>query len=613
MAASYNHLPVEIMKFFRATRALWLPFLVLFLFSCVRFGYAQSNPPAPEPIQVEHGIKAKMRDGVSLVADIYRLEGSDKRPVLLVRTPYDRAGEDETCHAAAVRGFVCIAQDVRGRYASEGEWYPFKNETNDGYDTVEWASSLPYSNGKVVMYGESYVGATQWLAAIARPPHLVAIQPSVTASDYHDGWVYQGGALELWFDQSWTSILALDTLQRSAKQSSAKNTHSGDWLRRLPESDFPVLQLEDPRHLAPYYFDWLAHPGYDEYWKKLSIEEHYAELPVAAHHVGGWYDVFLRGTLRNYIGMRMHASTQWARDHQKLTIGPWIHDGPMNGKAGDVNFGSVAALDENALILDWYDSILNRPEETPAKRVKIFVMGINQWREEEDWPLPRTVYTRFYLNSVGHANSSAGDGTLSTRTPESSLSDTFTYDPANPVPTRGGGLCCSDDQATTIEPSGAFDQSEIEKRNDVLVYTTNAFRKDFEVTGPLTAEIYVSSSAPDTDITAKLVDVGPNGFAQNLADGIQRLRYRNSSKQSEFLKPGNIYKVTLEIGATSNVFRAGHRLRLEISSSNFPHFDRNLNTEESPESGTKFAAATNRIYHDAQHPSAIILPVIPAQ
>jgi uncharacterized protein len=568
--------------------------------SCCR---AQTTPtPA---IEIETGVRAKMRDGVALVADVYRPSDHAKHPVLLVRTPYDRASESETCRAAAQHNYICITQDVRGRYASEGDWYPFKNEIADGYDTVEWAAGLPYADGKVAMFGESYVGATQWLAAIAHPPHLVAIQPSLTASDYHNGWVYQGGALELWFDQTWTSILAWETLERTA----VKNTPNAEWAERLPVSSFPVLRLSDPQAVARYYFDWLAHPAEDAYWKPLSIEEHYRQMPVAAHHVGGWYDVFLRGTLRNYTGMRAHASTPWARDHQELTIGPWIHDGPMNGKAGELDFGATAAFDRNRTILDWYDGLFEDKPPAPKKPVKIFVMGVNAWREEEDWPLPDTSYTRYYLHSGGHANSSSGDGTLTTAGSVKESPDAFTYDPADPVPTRGGALCCMHDQVVQ-EPSGAFDQRALEKRADVLIYTTPVFGKDFEVTGPITAEVYLRSSAPDSDLTAKLVDVWPNGFAQNLADNIQRLRYRNSSTQGEPLEAGKIYKVVMDIGATSNVFRAGHRLRVEISSSNFPHYDRNLNTNENPEQATEFARATNSIYHDADHPSAIVLPVI---
>jgi uncharacterized protein len=574
--------------------------LVLLLFaSCGK----QSSSAQSSTIQIETSVHVKMRDGVSLAADVYHPADRKKHPVLLVRTPYDRASEAETCRLAAEHGYVCVTQDVRGRDASEGEWYPFKNESGDGYDTVEWAAALPDSNGRVAMFGSSYVGATQWLAAVAHPPHLVAIFPIVTASDYHDGWVYQGGALELWFDQTWTSILALDTLQRSA----TKNTPNMKWTYLLPESSFPVLEINKPQPLAPYYFDWLMHPTFDAYWRPWSIEPHYSEMPVAAHHVGGWYDIFLRGTLRNYIGMRAHAATEWARDHQYLTIGPWIHDGPMNGKAGDLDFGSHT-FDESGETVTWYDRFFQR-SPSQLKRVKIFVMGINQWREEDDWPLPHTSYTRYFLHSAGRANSTSRNGSLSVEGPIDERADAFTYDPANPVPTHGGALCCFHDPVVQ-EPSGAFDQREIEKRNDVLVYTTQAFDHNFEVTGPVSAEIYISSSARDTDLTAKLIDVWPNGFAQNLVDNIQRLRFRNSPDRAELLDPGKIYKIQFEIGATSNVFLPGHRLRVEVSSSNFPRFDRNLNTAESPEHGSKFVTAHNRIYHDAEHPSAIVLPVI---
>jgi uncharacterized protein len=493
---------------------------------------------------------------------------------------------------------------VRGRYASDGEWYPFQNESNDGYDTIEWAAALPYSNDKVAMYGDSYVGATQWLAAIGHPPHLIAIQPALTASNYHDGWVYQGGAFEQWFAQSWTSILATETLHREA----FKNIHAKEWAEQLPEAEFPVLKIRNITDLAPYYFDWLAHPNYDAYWQRWSIEEHYSDVSVASYHIGGWYDVFLLGTLRNYVGMRTHAGTRWARDNQRLTIGPWIHDGPMDGKAGSIDFGQTAAMDEGTAMLNWYDELFRPGSRKQQKRVRIFVMGINQWREEDDWPLSRAQVTRYYLHSKTRANSSLGDGLLNTDSPTQEAADSFTYDPANPVPTHGGSLCCSREGDQI--PSGAFDQRELEMRPDVLVYTTKPFVEDFEVTGLISAEIYVSSSVQDTDVTMKLVDVWPNGFAQNLADSVQRLRYRKSASRSELVRPGTVYQASIDVGATSNVFRAGHRLRVEVSSSNFPHFDRNLGTGENPGTSSTFVKATNRIYHDVEHPSAILLPVI---
>lgn len=586
------------------TSALWPAALCLLLSGAhgqTVAGNAQDN------VVVERGVEVKMRDGVVLRADIYRPRANGKYPVILERTPYNKAGDDGTGRMAAARGYVCIVQDTRGRWTSDGDFYTFKYEPQDGYDTVEWAAQLPYSNGRVGMFGASYVGATQWLAAIANPPHLVALFPVVTASNYHDGWTYQGGALEQWFDESWTSALAQDTVQHLAKA----QMRTRQWIWDLPLEDYPVLDVggeEFSHKLAPYFDDWLAHPDYDEYWKQWSIEENYPKLRVQAYDVGGWYDIFLRGTLRNYVGMKASAATGEARSGQRLVIGPWYH-GPMTGKTGELDFGPQAKLEEEDLMLRWFDAVLKGVRNTAAreKPVRIFVMGTNVWRDEDDWPLARARNTSFYLHSAGHANSSSGNGTLSTAAPAAERRDAFIYDPADPVPTRGGPLCCDNDRL----PSGAFDQRAIEAREDVLVYTIAPLTRDLEVTGPLFADLYMSSSAVDTDITAKLVDVWPNGYAQNLSDGILRARYRNSAEKPEYMNPGQIYRVRVDLGATSNVFRIGHRVRVEISSSNFPRFDRNLNTGEAPETSVKLLPVENRIYHDRAHPSAIILPVVP--
>ena len=505
------------------------------------FGLAVSALGAESyDVTIEHGAAVKMRDGVVLRADVYRPKGEGKFPVLLERTPYDRRGGVDFGLRAAARGYAVIFQDVRGRYASEGEWYTFKHESEDGYDTVEWAAALPYSNGKVGMFGGSYVGATQMLTAIAAPPHLAGVFPVVTASNYHDGWTYQGGAFELWFNSSWTTGLAQDTLNRRVGR---EQNPVPQWVWKLPLTSYPVLNA-DMENLAPYYLDWLAHPTYDDYWKRLSIEDQHAKIQVPAYHLGGWYDYVLKG---------------------------------------------IASGVER------------------EKPVKIFVMGENAWREEDDWPLARAKSTRYYLHSSSSANSLLGDGMLDTEAPQTETPDHFVYNPTEHVPTRGGGLCCDNDRLA----SGAFDQRPNEARGDVLVFTTPAFHQDFEVTGPVSLELYASSSAVDTDFTGKLVDVWPNGFAQNLTDGILRARYRNSQEKPEFMNPGEVYKFTIDLWATSNVFKAGHKLRLEVSSSNFPRFDRNLNTGEPAGSSTRLVKATNTIYHDRDHPSALILPVIP--
>lgn len=561
-------------------------------------------------VTIEHGAAVKMRDGVVLRADVYRPKADGKFPVLLQRTPYDRRGGLDFGLRAAARGYVVIFQDVRGRYASEGEWYTFKHESEDGYDSVEWAAALPYSNGKVGMFGGSYVGATQMLTAIAAPPHLAGIFPVVTASNYHDGWAYQGGAFEQWFTESWTTGLAQDSLTRRV---SREKNPVNQWIWKLPLTSYPVLS-PDTEDLAPYFLNWLAHPHYDDYWKRLSIEDQHSKILVPAYHLGGWYDIFMGGTLRNYVGIKARGGSDAARRGQRLMIGPWYH-GPFNGKTGELDFGPAArgvdggSFDNDEVMLRWYDYVLKGVASgiEREKPVKIFVMGENAWREEDDWPLARAKSTRYYLHSSGSANSLLGDGTLSTESPKTEGPDHFTYNPAEPVPTRGGGLCCDNDRL----PSGAFDQRPNESRGDVLVFTTPAFAQDFEVTGPVSLELYAGSSAVDTDFTGKLVDVWPNGFAQNLTDGIIRARYRNSQEKPEFMNPGEVYKFTIDLWATSNVFKAGHKLRLEVSSSNFPRFDRNLNTGEPAANATRMTRATNTVYHDGEHPSAIVLPVVP--
>jgi len=556
-------------------------------------------------VVIERGVVAKMRDGVALRADIYRPRDGGRFPVLLQRTPYSKGDDSGFGRKAAARGYVVIIQDVRGRYTSDGDWYTFKNESRDGYDTVEWAAALPYSNGKVGMFGGSYVGATQMLTAIAAPPHLAGIFPFVTASNYHDGWTYQGGAFEQWFDESWTTGLAQDTLNRRVARGAVDPMR---WVMKLPLSNYPLLEMGKTEGLAPYFRDWLAHPTYDDYWKQLSIEDHHAQIAVPAYNAGAWYDIFLGGTLRNYLGLKGHAGSEAARRGQRLLVVTGGHAG-SGPKIGDVDFGPQSVVDDNEVMLRWYDYLLKGISNgvESEKPVRIFVMGRNVWRDEDDWPLARSQNTRYYLHSAGKANGLEGDGTLSTASPAAEPSDKFVYDPDDPVPTRGGSLCCD---AQHLAP-GAFDQRPNEARPDVLIFSTPAFKQDFEVTGPLSVELYAGSSAVDTDFTAKLVDVWSNGFAQNLTDGIIRGRYRNSQEKAEFMNPGETYRFTIDLWATSNVFLAGHKLRLEISSSNFPRFDRNLNRGEDPAWATGWTKATNTIYHDRAHPSALVLPVVP--
>jgi uncharacterized protein len=566
-------------------------------------------------VKVERDVPATMRDGVILRADIYRPDSIGTFPVLLKRTPYNKMGSGndvDFAYKAASRGYIVIMQDVRGRYTSEGEWYPFVHELEDGYDTVEWSAALTYSDGRVGMWSGSYVGATQMLAAISHPPHLAGICPVVTASDYYENWTYQGGAFEQWFNESWTTGLAQDTLNRFIQK--ASNARRGESV--LPLSDYPVFNLPTPGSvnattplLAQYFLDWLMHPAFDEYWKRISIEAHFADIRVPALHIAAWYDIFLGGSLRNYQGLKLHAGTQEARKGQQLLVTIGGHAGGGR-KIGEVDYGLEALkFDETEITLRWYDFLFKgiKNDFASTKPVKIFVMGLNQWREEDDWPLSRANNTKYFLHSRGPANSSSGSGTLSTSIPTSESPDKFTYDPAMPVPTVGGPLCCD---GAHLAP-GPIDQRTVESRNDVLVYSTPPLDHDLEVTGPIRLELFASSSAVDTDFTAKLVDVSPDGTAINLTEGILRARFRDSHEFSTPLVEGKIYPFSIDLWATSNVFRVGHRIRLEISSSNFPRFDRNLNNGKSAATSAKLVIATNTILHDATHPSALTLPVVP--
>ncbi len=566
-------------------------------------GWAQAAPQTYEVV-VERGVKAAMRDGVVLRADIYRPRAEGKFAVLLQRTPYDKNNSFHFGMMAAARGYVVVIQDTRGRYTSDGEWYVFKHESDDGFDTVEWAAALPFSDGRVGMFGGSYVGATQMLAAIAHPPHLAGICPIVTASNYHNGWTYQGGAFEQWFNESWTSALAQDTMNRILKADT--NARLGENV--LPLTQYPLFNAVPGAQqmmsaAAPYFLDWLAHPDYDEYWKRWSIEENYSSIQVPALTIAAWYDIFQGGSLKNYQGMLTQAGNEAARNNQKLLVVIGGHAG-SGRKIGDLDFGPAAEqFNEDDAILEWYDYLFHGVKNRFAagKPVRLFVMGTNAWRDEDAWPLARAKNTKFFL-----LNGNAGKLLATTMAP-GTATESYVYDPMNPVPTTGGPLCCDAEHLG----AGPRDQRAVETRADVLSYSTPVLTQDTEVTGPVTLELYASSSAVDTDFTAKLVDVWPNGYAQNLTEGIVRAKYRDSASKPDPLQPGKVYPFHIDLWSTSNVFLKGHRIRLEVSSSNFPRFDRNLNTGKSAANDQTSVKATNTIYHDAKYPSALTLPLVP--
>jgi putative CocE/NonD family hydrolase len=577
----------------------------------------QASPPqragAAEDAVVEKNAEARMRDGVILRADIYRPPDAGKHPALVQRTPYSKndSGAAERFKALAARDYVVVVQDTRGRYASDGVARPH-DEAEDGYDTLAWVAGLPYVNGRIGMWGGSYLATTQLLAATQQPPALVALYPSSSYASRYD-MVFQGGAFYLNDGLGWNLGQAADVRRRvltpdvdrdgpigmTAEQREAFRER---WLWHVPLETMDALEL---RRYAPAYFDMLAHPSFDEYWKTFDVGSRHDRIQAPALHVTGWYDTLLNGTLANYTGLRAHAATPRAREGQRLVIGPWTHARPSRNstRLGDVDFGPAAGLDSQDLMARWFDYWLKdgNASAISGPPVRIFVMGENRWRDEQEWPLARARQTRYFLHSAGRANTLDGDGRLSTDAPRDEPPDTFVYDPWNPVPTGALG-------GYSRMPA---DQRETERRPDVLVYTTEPLATDVEVTGPISLTLWIASSARDTDFTGKLVDVLPDGTARALNDGILRVRYRNGRTKPDLITPDEPVEIAIDLGATSNLFRAGHRIRLEVSSSNFPRFDRNPNTGGVFGKEGELKRTRQRVFHDASRPSFVTLPVIP--
>ena len=550
-----------------------------------------------EGLTTEFDAKIPMRDGIKLSADIFRPRGGGKHPVILMRTPYDNNGLIGTAIKYARRGYAVVGQDCRGRYDSDGEFYPWHQEAEDGFDTLEWIGSQPWCDGNVGMIGASYLGLVQWLVAPLASPYLKTIVPRVITSNFYDSPNYAGGAFQLALNMTWGFA------RQGHSSQPIEHYHWGELFRTLP---LITADQAAGRHL-PFWKDWVGHPSYDDYWRQVSIEERYHQIQIPALIMGGWYDLYSKQTLTNFTGMREQGGNDQAREHTKAILGAWEH-GVNATVAGEVEFGQGAIFPLEDWESRWLDYWLKGEETgiTDEAPLSIFVMGANEWRTEQEWPLARTQFTNYYLRSGGRANSLHGDGTLSPEEPGDEPPDQFTYDPDRPVPTIGGNHCCGE-----ILRSGAFDQRPVERRDDVLVYTTPPLERDLEVTGPVIVKLYASSSARDTDFTGKLLDVFPNGYAMNLCDGIRRARYRNSFEEPELITPGEAYEITIDCWVTSNVFKRGHRIRLDISSSNFPRFDRNSNTGHEFGMDAELQLAEQTVLHSRQYPSHVILPVVP--
>jgi putative CocE/NonD family hydrolase len=561
-----------------------------------------------------------MRDGVQLASNIYRLDGVEPQPVILARTPYDKdmiVNGDDTINLLRMvqAGYSVVIQDTRGRFASEGKFNAMVQERHDGADTIEWIATQPWSNGLVGTFGGSYVGNTQWMAALEQPQALRAIAPLVTWSDLYEGMLYMGGVNVL-HGLVWSAAMAIEEIRRRVARGEISQEASTTLvaalsdvnaiLAHLPLDDHPPM-----RELVTHYIDWINHPMPGAYWQPTSPSTSYTRVTTPALNIGGWYDCFLWGTLQNYIGMKQNGGNSTARQNQRLIIGPWTHGG-FTGCYPERDFGvasSALACDLAGTHLRWYDHWLKGIENgvEQEKPVKIFVMGLDQWREEQDWPLPDAHARCYYLHSLGQANTLRGDGVLSTESPANEPADIYLYNPRRPVPTMGGQVLI-----VGSNTMGPRDQREVETRDDVLVYSTPVLEKELEVTGPITLRLFIASSARDTDFTGKLVDVFPDGKAIILTEGAFQARYHQSMIAPEQLISDRIYELSIDLWATSNVFLTGHRIRLEISSSNFPKLARNTNTGGiiASENLEQCVPAVNRIFHDREHPSHLILPII---
>ncbi len=559
-----------------------------------------------------YDLKVPMRDGARLSADVYLPRGGDSFPTILLRTPYESTRDAHIEWAVwwAKRGYAVVIQDNRGKFESEGTFYAYRDDGPDGHDTLAWIARQPWYDGKIGTSGRSYGGIFQWQLAPYRSPYLTAMAPQVIMGDYFKDCHYIGGAIQ------WAlTIMAAITFSTQVALTQKGNAYlfgTERFYRHLPLIDADVEAIG---RAIPFFRDWLGHPTYDEYWRAINTEEKLGEIDVPVYQQGAWYDPYTAAIFRLWNGMRERGHSERARKNQKVTIIPWTHHIPESTRLGDVDFGPTALVDLNAEDLRWFDYWLKGIDNgiMAEPPVRIFVMGENAWRFEREWPLARTELTRYYLHSGGRANSLYGDGTLTPEPPGAEPPDRYEYDPERPVPTLGGNnstWTLMKYAADQILP-GPIDQRPLEKRDDVLAYTSPPLERDLEVTGPLELVLYAASSARDTDFTAKLSDVHPDGRVLNLAEGIIRARYRASYERTELLRPGEVERYRVELAPTSNVFRRGHRVRLDISSSNFPRFDRNLNTGEDVATTTRMAVARQTVLHTGEHPSHIVLPIIP--
>jgi putative CocE/NonD family hydrolase len=570
----------------------------------------------PESLKLEIDVPIKMRDAVILRGDIWRPDDGKKHPVILTRLPYDKSaffasgGGYMNFQRFARAGYVCIAQDCRGTGASDGEFFPWRDDTDDGYDTIEWIAAQAWCNGNIGMMGPSALAGTQWNAAITRPPHLKAICPAMTSTINRGVPFLENGAFLLRIMLQWYLGMCHNALRRSQlpekklvslrERLTAVMDNLDEQLRFLPLKKVPAAEIANELGMPPFYSDFFDNIDNAAFWETYRSPVPLERVICPALHITGWYDPPLGAVLASYTHMREKAESELARQNQKLIIGPWIHGGGLPPNADLINLKTSATGDLAGAHLRWFDHWLkglnNGVDREPP--VRIFIMGDNIWRSENEWPLARTKYTNYYLHSRGDANTRFGGGVLSAEHPADEQPDIYLYDPRN-VP--------------KVLERGPQDQEELEKRADVLVYTTPPLETDIEITGPVKIILYAASSAPDTDFMGKVVDVLPDGRSINLnmIGGMVRARYRQGESSPTLIKPGQVYEYSIDLKAIGNVFKAGHRIRLQLSSSNFPMWDRNLNTGHAIGQDAEINMATQTIYHTNEYTSHLVLPVIP--
>jgi len=582
--------------------------LLVLLWSAMAAAQQGSSSSGSDGFITEKDVAVPMRDRVALRADVLRPSGERRFPVLVYRTPYGKesALKDYTTFRHAVeRGYAVVVEDVRGRYASDGEFRPYQNEGKDGYDTIEWASQQPWSNGSIGTFGLSYPGAVQWLAAVENPPHLKAMVPAMTFSTPQN-FFYAGGVWDMsWIDWIWNDIAPDARVKKHLPGPKTDEEAEAAWkeLRSRMRNTLPLRDLAELKDVAPYYYDWLSHPPDDPWWNWCELRDKYSRVHAAVLNLSGWYDDNYgpEGATTNFNGLRKARGGN-EDPRTALLIGPWVHGvaSTAKTKSGEREFGPSGAIDYDEVILRWMDHYLRGRDNgvEREKRVRYFVMGENQWHDSNSWPPFANAFS-FYLSAYGKSDSA---GTLSARPPKSAESPSgFVSNPANPV-------------TNVYEDSGGHDYRELATRNDVLIFDSAPLARDMEVTGPIRGEVYVSCDCRDTDLWVRLLDVAPDGTAINVMGpglDVQRASYRDLKRGRQLLAPGRVYELRLNNLVTSNVFLEGHRIRVQVSAAFFPNFSRNLQSGELENTSAGMKVAKISIYHDTRRPSRIVLPVVP--